>query len=720
MSAMLAIGVPTQGTWDVDYARRLRDRAPAVPGSDSEDDGNDFVVLPPPERRLDPVTQRAKWRKEAFEQAREKNRRDARERDMFNFEQFTEEPEPEVPDREEEEEDEDVDDEDEEEHEVEENAEENNGEDKEKVEEELADEQQMLAEIANGTGDDEQGEEVDWEAKYHITGDKDVRTSELENDAKEKYTQGDADPSPAFATVFTKADCVPVDKDSKSKDIVEQIHKSDWETIYRPQSTTNDVDDDEDKDKKDDIIHENVGSNVAGKVSEANKPASVIAIAPLQLDKSYVHRSEFLEDQAEDEDGDNDCDSDRDSEHDELDRSNPVVGDEEKDDADAEAEAAAGGEEAAAFHRHWQKQDEHVALAAIAAGRPIARRNAILRPRRDDNATDLTEFVAAAAAKAASSGETTSSGFVAATISLASDAVHGNDYDEDNEDVLNMAKTSTDNYVDNMLRMRNDESLFANERSDGEVDGECGAAGEERRARALVVWKSRQKRNTTASFLQDRADLSRCGFLEDDTNIKRDQYRAQYQRACGLNNNSRDGFELSASAAASASLSPSRSLPGGKPLVSSFDEAFRSRPHSLSLRLGKSTSRQPPITIHEMPEWERRRVCLERKEIHRKSGTSIGKWAFASERSTSSPHIAPGVAKPNSISGLPAASGGASAAGGNFRVRRKRPRVPPPEATPVVPASKPTVNLPTTGLVAKKKAKHSGLLDLLGNRPTAN
>lgn len=61
------VGAPTRGTWDADYAHRLR-KINAYDGSDSGSE-EDVVVLPPPQRKLDPIAQRETWRKQMRSQA---------------------------------------------------------------------------------------------------------------------------------------------------------------------------------------------------------------------------------------------------------------------------------------------------------------------------------------------------------------------------------------------------------------------------------------------------------------------------------------------------------------------------------------------------------------------------------------------------------------------------------------------------------------------------
>lgn len=71
-AAAARVGKPTGGTWDADYARRLRTRAADEGGgaSDSESEG-ELVVLPPRMVKLDPVAQRERWGKEMRRVARE-------------------------------------------------------------------------------------------------------------------------------------------------------------------------------------------------------------------------------------------------------------------------------------------------------------------------------------------------------------------------------------------------------------------------------------------------------------------------------------------------------------------------------------------------------------------------------------------------------------------------------------------------------------------------
>jgi hypothetical protein len=101
-AAAAAVGSPTRGTWDADYIQQLRcgedSRRVSRLELDSEED--EVVVLPPPQVRLDPVAQRAAWRKQMMHDAKQARRAIMVEKTSCELaeseivlEQLTEEPE---------------------------------------------------------------------------------------------------------------------------------------------------------------------------------------------------------------------------------------------------------------------------------------------------------------------------------------------------------------------------------------------------------------------------------------------------------------------------------------------------------------------------------------------------------------------------------------------------------------------------------------------------
>jgi hypothetical protein len=266
--------------------------------------------------------------------------------------------------------------------------------------------------------------------------------------------------------------------------------------------------------------------------------------------------------------------------------------------------------------------------------------------------------------------------------------------------------------------MRQEESLFGNG-EDGEHSDDAAttsATVEERRTKATALWKARHRRATSSAALLDPGDLSRCGFLEDTTDDKRDEYRAQIERACGIST-SRDGFESREAPDPGASSGPPATLPG-----------LRSASRQLALGAGACRSKFPPLQVprrgtsrggvldpNSVPEWERRKLCLERKEAHRRTGTSIGMWAFAAERNLGVSRADRSIAHSK---GAPAPSAGGGS-GASFSKRRKRSHGPTPTAS--LPEAGVESGGGGTNRRASKKPKRSrqGLLDILGSRPSS-
>jgi hypothetical protein len=251
--------------------------------------------------------------------------------------------------------------------------------------------------------------------------------------------------------------------------------------------------------------------------------------------------------------------------------------------------------------------------------------------------------------------------------------------------------------------MPRDEIMFAEGDGDESADDTPKKEAEEaRRTKAIALWKARQKRNYMSSGTLDDVDLSRCEFLEDDTNHKRDLYRNQIERACGISN-SRDEFESRNTPRKPGTSNGSVDALGLRRDVGGVRAGSHS--HSVPLQNVKnSTSRSGATDINSKPEWERRKLCLERKEVHRRSGTSIGKWAFAAERSLNGGSL-----------NNPSANATTSAAAVCVSVRRKRAR-----GKSVSAAAAPAGIGAPHHIMKRPKKSSQGLLSILGSRPYAD
>lgn len=254
--------------------------------------------------------------------------------------------------------------------------------------------------------------------------------------------------------------------------------------------------------------------------------------------------------------------------------------------------------------------------------------------------------------------------------------------------------------------MSHEESMFAaNPEEESADDTPTKEAEEARRTKALALWKARQKRNTLAMASLDPANLSRCGFLDEDTNGRREQYRDQIERACGMSN-SRDAFATGSGPGTPATSAQPGGAPGSKRGPISSKGGTRSRFAPLQISRGAG-SRSAAFDVTTVPEWERRKVCVERKEVHRRTGTSIGKWAFAAERS-----LGGGSAGEPTTSAPAAASAGLAVS-----VRRKRSRGQEVAAAAI--AAQASTGAAPRATKKPKKSRRS-LLSILGSRPTAD
>lgn len=261
--------------------------------------------------------------------------------------------------------------------------------------------------------------------------------------------------------------------------------------------------------------------------------------------------------------------------------------------------------------------------------------------------------------------------------------------------------------------MDREESGFLDVEEEDCDDTPVKKAEDERRSKATALWRARQKRNASSSTALDSVDLSRCEFLQDDEE-KRDLYRLQIERAQGVGA-SRDGLGLSLGAAGKPSQDVNSTLGSGigskSTLEGSRPDAGASRSSKfppLQVTGKKAASRSGLLDPDVVPEHERRRLCLGRKEAYRRCGTSIGRWAFAAELSMGS--------RSNEVESVTAPKAGAKSNGGLVSVRRKRSRNQEPSALA-------TASLPSAKAQPqpKKKPKRSrqGLLDILGSMPKA-
>lgn len=423
-AAAAAAGAPTRGTWDVDYAQRLRGDTVEVSDDESDDD---VVVLPPPAVKLDPVAQREKWKRDMKKEARGRHavEEEAEEASGFVFEKLTE-------------------DQDEAEGVEEETVE---------IDGEIDDEDQLLATngVGNDVGSDADGDEDGGEGDGQ--GDE---TREVVTDGTSRDDGNSEGENGYFA--FSKGAKVLVDE------IVAAASGGDMDT--REEAATGETKSRLDPEPSEAGGEENTNATSAGarasvfaKALETPKDDSVVSEdeAPTDQKEPAVESTaaasslsrprlmlfpkqqapttlpNFVDDQAEDEDGEDiDRDSDRDSDAEgEITAADALV----PDDPGASPEPGA-----AVFHREWQQREEAAQLEVIAnAGRRNSNMN---RPRNDDNAMDLTELVASGAVVAASGGAGGDD-----CGSIAGD--HGAGDGSDGE-LMDFGQTHAENYVEEM------------------------------------------------------------------------------------------------------------------------------------------------------------------------------------------------------------------------------------------------------------------------------
>jgi hypothetical protein len=254
--------------------------------------------------------------------------------------------------------------------------------------------------------------------------------------------------------------------------------------------------------------------------------------------------------------------------------------------------------------------------------------------------------------------------------------------------------------------MRNEDTLSIDKNAHNDVE-ESPDNLAERRQKALALWKARQKRSNMAAEFRDSCDLSRCAFLENDSVGKRAEYRLQVERACGLN--SRDGIAIVRGNGASVSA-----MRGGGSLtnigkVPPQDRGIRLAPKISFDRQANSVPYIP--TTNTVSELERRR-CLVRKQLHRKSGTSIGQWAFASEQNNSIEPSSVNAAAPVKFKTRIAHETASNSIGPTCILPRKRPAA---IATSVNDAYNSGKNARDS--TKRAKASTRGLLEILGGRP---
>jgi hypothetical protein len=228
----------------------------------------------------------------------------------------------------------------------------------------------------------------------------------------------------------------------------------------------------------------------------------------------------------------------------------------------------------------------------------------------------------------------------------------------------------------------------------------------EKREKALAFWKARLKRSAMAAEFRDSSDLSRCSFLENDDVDRREQYRMQIERACGVN--SRNAIAINRGIGTAVFKTQ------GDAPKNARHNSMADRPIRLNQRpFGDRQTRSLPCASggHAISELERRK-CLERKLLHKQCSTSIGQWAFASEHHMASQHSVEKRPAPTTLKGHNHRDASSMSLGPTCILPRKRPAAP-------------SNTEHAGGIIRKKRANPTkpatsfaqGLLDILGARP---
>lgn len=161
--------------------------------------------------------------------------------------------------------------------------------------------------------------------------------------------------------------------------------------------------------------------------------------------------------------------------------------------------------------------------------------------------------------------------------------------------------------------------------SEGDSDNEGGRI-------AARTTRIKKYRSATRIFLdrrhhphdsQSSGDLSKCVFLENDTDDRRNYYRKQMARACK---------EYALDSTSMQSTDEHSQCSTDKVLSKEHDQ-FASQ----ASRVRRQHADNNVLTwseLHSQPAWQRRTIFMQRKESRHRKSASISSWAFAQEDST--------------------------------------------------------------------------------------
>lgn len=165
-----------------------------------------------------------------------------------------------------------------------------------------------------------------------------------------------------------------------------------------------------------------------------------------------------------------------------------------------------------------------------------------------------------------------------------------------------------------------------------------GLTEAERREKARVLWKVRKK-NKTSLFREDENSLSRFDIFDDPDKCRGANIRSKIESAC-------------------------------RPVSTQDIHKRRPSKNKEDKRNGSLKRSAPWAADRSVPEWEKRKACMQQKARKRQRSVSVGKWSFAAhgERPKAS----------NKTTKIGFSSGNSTSLGATCLTRKSRPRLPAP------------------------------------------
>lgn len=213
-------------------------------------------------------------------------------------------------------------------------------------------------------------------------------------------------------------------------------------------------------------------------------------------------------------------------------------------------------------------------------------------------------------------------------------------------------------------------SVFIDEDDDedeeGNVDGDTAA---ERKEKARALWKVRQKVKTSL-FEEDENSLSRFDIFDDPDKSRGASIRTRIENAC-------------------------------RP-ASTQDVTKRNDAKSKKEKKATGQKRKSAWGVgRDVPEWEKRKACMEQKARKRQRSVSVGNWSFAAHGEKQKAPVK--VTKLGS-------SGNSVSLGATCVTRKVRPHLPVPKRSVSGPGMR--KNRPSNN--SKGPTSFKGLFSILG------